>query len=73
MGGALSVAGCTNIGSSVFSCGAAFYGVPPIELSDPSKCTIPMIGHFGSRDTMTGFSDPAACEGLEKAWETAGM
>mmetsp|Transcript_17621 Transcript_17621/g.21349 ORF Transcript_17621/g.21349 Transcript_17621/m.21349 type:complete len:244 (-) Transcript_17621:197-928(-) len=73
MGGALTVAASTNIGSEAFACGSAFYGCPPVELADPSSCTIPQQGHFGGKDTLQGFSDPGAAEKLKSAWTKAGI
>jgi len=73
MGGALTVAASTTIGAPVFSCGAVFYGCPPLELADPSKCKIPQQGHFGMKDNMEGFSDPNTAGKLEEAWKQAGI
>ncbi len=65
MGGALAIASavlCENLNAA-----APFYGIPSKELADPVNSRVPMQCHFGLLDSMKGFSDPEAADGLEKA------
>lgn len=77
MGGALAVAGAVNCtdaaGKPSFCCAVPFYGTPPAQLADASKCRIPVQGHFGLKDALAGFSDPAAAAALEAALAKAGV
>jgi carboxymethylenebutenolidase len=77
MGGALSVAGAVNCvdaaGKPAFCCAVPFYGTPPAQLADASNCRVPVQGHFGLKDAMAGFSDPAAASSLEAALAKAGV
>jgi len=36
-----------------------YYGICDARLADPTKAKKPIQGHFGNKDTMAGFSDPA--------------
>lgn len=65
MGGALSLASSVKV--TGLSCASFFYGIPGF---DP-KPTIPVQGHFGSKDTVKGFSDPEAVDSLEKKLKDA--
>lgn len=59
MGGGLSLALATQVTlKAVVSC----YGTAPQDAFDVAKITstTAVQGHFGGKDTMTGFSDPAA-------------
>ena len=48
MGGALTIAAAARLpGLSAASC---FYGIPPLELADPSRIAIPIQGHFADLD-----------------------
>ena len=49
MGGALTIAACARVGG--ISCGVPFYGIPPGQLADPAKITVPLQGHFATRTT----------------------
>ena len=48
MGGALTIAACARIEG--ISCGVPFYGIPPGQLADPAKITVPLQGHFANKD-----------------------
>eukprot|EP00216_Chloropicon_sp_CCMP2111_P004727 CAMPEP_0198234764 /NCGR_PEP_ID=MMETSP1446-20131203/684_1 /TAXON_ID=1461542 ORGANISM="Unidentified sp, Strain CCMP2111" /NCGR_SAMPLE_ID=MMETSP1446 /ASSEMBLY_ACC=CAM_ASM_001112 /LENGTH=239 /DNA_ID=CAMNT_0043915585 /DNA_START=210 /DNA_END=929 /DNA_ORIENTATION=- len=70
MGGALTLIGLQH--SEDICCGAPFYGTPGAELCDPEKITKPVQAHFGSLDTMAGFSDPEAAKNLEEKLAKSG-
>lgn len=55
MGGALAIASSVLVRE--VDAVVAFYGVPPLELADPTQAYAPVQAHFGERDTFTGFSD----------------
>jgi carboxymethylenebutenolidase len=67
MGGALTIAACARVGG--ISCGVPFYGIPPGQLADPAKITVPLQGHFANKDD---WCTPAAVDGLEKTMKGAG-
>jgi len=46
-------------------CGVVFYGAPEVEKFDFSKIKLPMQLHFGTKDSMQGFSDPETANKLE--------
>lgn len=56
MGGALSIASACRVPE--VDAVVAFYGIPPVELADPTHAKAPVQAHFGANDTMKGFSDP---------------
>lgn len=62
MGGALSLAAAQHSG---VASAAPFYGIPSPEICDPTQINIPVEGHFGEDDAMTGFSDKASALALE--------
>lgn len=67
MGGALTVAAAARLpGVAAAVC---FYGVPPRELADPARITIPFQGHFATRDD---WCTPAVAAQLESAMRAAG-
>jgi carboxymethylenebutenolidase len=68
MGGALTIAACARIGG--ISCGVPFYGIPPGQLADPAKITVPLQGHFANKDD---WCTPAAVDALEKTMKGAGQ
>lgn len=47
-------------------------GVPDPGLADMATLSKPVMGHFGEKDDMAGFSDPAAADALEAALTSAG-
>lgn len=57
---------------AVVDCAVAFYGIPDPALADMSTLNKPVLGHFGDKDLMDGFSDPAAADALEAALTAAG-
>lgn len=54
MGGALSLAAAALLPE--ISASAPFYGIPSSSLCDISSITIPVQAHFGSEDSLKGFS-----------------
>ncbi len=71
MGGALAIAAAVRVPD--VACAVPFYGIPPLQLADPSTCTKPIQGHYGGKDAMAGFSDPAAVDALEAALKKTGV
>jgi len=72
MGGALSLAASTKADSGELSCAAPFYGIPDQNFFDCSTIKIPVQAHFGTLDSLAGFSDPAAAENLRAILTKAG-
>lgn len=73
MGGALSIASGTNLPADL-DCAVSFYGIPPKTLADPSiNAKIPMEAHFGEKDDLAGFSDPASAQALSNDFLKAGI
>ena len=54
------------------NCAVAFYGIPDPSLADMSSLKKPVLGHFGDKDSMEGFSDSRAADALEAALTSAG-
>jgi carboxymethylenebutenolidase len=50
MGGALTLLAAVNVPE--LDTAVVWYGVPPLEYVDASKIKIPLMGHFGIRDTV---------------------
>ncbi|KAI8146303.1 dienelactone hydrolase [Fennellomyces sp. T-0311] len=69
MGGGLSLALASRMAEKPRPLKAAVtcYGTPPADLFDVRDITrqTAVQGHFGGKDTMAGFSDPAAADALE--------
>ncbi|KAF7723772.1 hypothetical protein EC973_001685 [Apophysomyces ossiformis] len=69
MGGALAIALSTAAAEAnePIQAAVACYGRPPADQFDVKKITnaTAVQGHFGGKDTMAGFSDPAAADDLE--------
>lgn len=61
MGGGLSLALATQLNNPPLKAAVSCYGTPPADF-DVSKITsaTAVQGHFGGKDAMAGFSDPAA-------------
>jgi len=70
MGGALTLA-CGVLVDGVQAI-APFYGTPPLQLADVSKMKVPVLAHFGEKDDMEGFSDPASAKALGEALKQSG-
>ncbi|CAO3635490.1 unnamed protein product [Cunninghamella blakesleeana] len=70
MGGALTLAYATNatISGKPIQAAVPCYGTPPADAFDVTKITdaTAVQGHFGGQDGLTGFSDPAAADDLQK-------
>lgn len=67
MGGALTIAACARVPG--IACGVPFYGVPPAQLADPAKITVPLQGHFANKDD---WCTPQVVDEFEKAMIQAG-
>jgi carboxymethylenebutenolidase len=50
MGGALTLLAAVN--APELDAAVVWYGVPPLEYVDPTKIKAPLMGHFGTRDTV---------------------
>ena len=70
MGGALSILSAVNIPGLAGA--VVFYGMPPKDAADLSKVGCPLQLHYGEKDTMAGFSDPAAAADLKERLTAAG-
>lgn len=68
MGGALTIAAAVHVPD--LSAAVCFYGIPPKELADPARITVPFMGHFASKDD---WCTPAAAASLEQAMRAAGQ
>jgi len=64
MGGALSLASSIHLGKELNGA-IVFYGIPGKELADPANVATPLQLHFGTKDSMAGFSDAKAQDALE--------
>jgi carboxymethylenebutenolidase len=70
MGGALSLAAAVRVDG--LSASAPFYGIPSKELADPAQARVPLQLHFGTKDSLKGFSDSEAQDALENTLKEAG-
>lgn len=68
MGGALTLLAAVNVPE--LDAAVVWYGVPPLEYVDASKIKIPLMGHFGSRDTVFPI---ATVDELEKKLRQSGV
>jgi carboxymethylenebutenolidase len=66
IGGALSML-CAMDDAHDFSCAVTFYGLPPDEAGDPGMMTIPIQGHWATRDGFFTLDRVAAMEARLKA------
>lgn len=62
MGGALTIAAAVHVPE--LDAAVCFYGIPPLQLADPSQIKIPIQFHFAHRD---GWCSPQAVDKLEAA------
>lgn len=67
MGGAVTIIGAAKLPE--LTAGVAFYGIPPEQAAKPSEVTIPLQGHFASKDD---WCTPAVVDAFEKAAKAAG-
>jgi carboxymethylenebutenolidase len=67
MGGALSLA--ASVLCSDLDAAAVYYGIPGEQLADPGKAKTPLQLHFGSKDTLVGFSSVEDQEKLKTKLE----
>ncbi|OAY78629.1 Protein usf [Ananas comosus] len=71
MGGALSIASAVLVPE--VDAVVAFYGVPSLQLADPSQAKAPVQAHFGELDNFVGFSDVTAAKSLEEKLKLSGV
>lgn len=71
MGGALTFAGAVSCPE--FSAGVPFYGIPRSDRYDLTKIKIPVQGHFGEKDEITGLSSPSDYNPLYERLTKAGV
>ena len=67
MGGAMTVIAAAR--APQFTCGVAFYGLPPAAAATPADVKIPLQGHFASKDD---WCTPAAVDAFAKGLTDAG-
>ena len=72
MGGALALATAALIPEEI-SAAAPFYGIPSSDLRDVGKIKIPMQAHFGSKDTLEGFSSPKDAKAMAEKFDAGGV
>ncbi|XP_015767386.1 PREDICTED: protein usf-like [Acropora digitifera] len=72
MGGALALASAALIPEEI-SAAAPFYGIPSSKLCDLGNIKIPVQAHFGSKDTLEGFSSPKDVEVLKEKFDAGGV
>ena len=72
MGGALSLAAAALLPEEI-SAAAPFYGIPRSDLCDVGKIKAPVQAHFGSKDTLEGFSSPKDAKALAEKFDAAGV
>ena len=72
MGGALALATAALIPEEI-SAAAPFYGIPSSDLRDVEKIKIPMQAHFGSKDTLEGFSSPKDAKAMAEKFDAGGV
>jgi len=71
MGGALTFAAGVLAADQV-DCIVPFYGAPEAGLADLATMKIPVQGHFGVHDPLTGFSDQTRVAEVDEALSKAG-
>ena len=71
MGGALSLLSAAKVPE--LSASAPFYGIPKPHLADLTTIRIPVQGHFGDQDNVTGLSSPDDFYPLEAKLKGAGV
>ena len=72
MGGALSLAAAALLPEEI-SAAAPFYGIPRSDLCDVGKIKAPVQAHFGSKDTLEGFSSPRDAKALAEKFDATGV
>ena len=72
MGGALALAAAALLPEEI-SAAAPFYGIPSSDLCDVGKIKAPVQAHFGSKDTLEGFSSPKDAKALAEKFHAAGV
>jgi len=70
MGGALTFAAASKGADA--ACIAPFYGIPDAKYFDTTAIKVPVQAHFGRKDALAGFSDPAAAEANAERMRAAG-
>jgi len=72
MGGALALASAAQIPEEI-SAAAPFYGIPKPDHCDLGKIKIPVQAHFGSKDTIEGFSSPKDAKAMAEKFDAGGV
>ena len=72
MGGALALAAAALLPEEI-SAAAPFYGIPSSDLCDVGKIKAPVQAHFGSKDTLEGFSSPKDAKALAEKFDATGV
>jgi carboxymethylenebutenolidase len=68
MGGALTLLAAVNVPEA--DAVVVWYGVPPLELVDPARIRVPVMGHWATQDSAFPI---ASVEALEKKLGAAGV
>jgi carboxymethylenebutenolidase len=68
MGGALTLLAACHVPEA--DAGAIWYGVPPLDYVDPAAIKLPLLGHFGTADTVFPI---ASVDQLETKLRAAGV
>jgi carboxymethylenebutenolidase len=69
MGGALTLLAAVNVPEA--NAFVAWYGFPPLEYIDASRIKAPLMGHYGTRDTVFPIDKVDALEGKLRAAKVA--
>ena len=72
MGGALALAAAALLSEEI-SAAAPFYGIPRSDLCDVGMIKAPVQAHFGSKDTLEGFSSPKDAKALAEKFDATGV
>lgn len=65
MGGALTLLAAVNVPEA--DAFVVWYGCPPLEYIDPARIKAPLLGHFGTRDTVFPIEQVTALESKLRA------
>ena len=72
MGGALALMSAAELQDDI-GAASAFYGIPSSDKTDLTKINIPVQCHFGSKDTLVGFSSKQDYDALREKLTGAGV
>ncbi|GJQ12720.1 hypothetical protein GpartN1_g4511.t1 [Galdieria partita] len=71
LGGALALTAAAAVNG--LDCCVCFYGIPPRQLCDVRKISVPIQLHFGEKDQAKGFTDLEEAMRLEEELKLAGV